>query len=140
MTRDNKKANIAAELKRAEAALTSAQILLTSGQLADAVSRAYYACFHAARALLLTDGTESKSHGGVDRLLQRDFVATGKLDARLGRTFSALQKFRHDADYVAEFVFALETVTIDVASAEGFVGAIRALLDAGGWLDHPGES
>lgn len=135
MTRDNKKKNIAAELARAEAALTSARILLAAGQLADAVSRAYYACFYAARALLLTEGVESKSHGGVDRLLQRDFVATGKLDAGLGRSFSALQKFRHDADYVAEFVFTAEAVASDLASAEKLVTTIRDLLAAGGWTD-----
>lgn len=134
MTGDNKKKNIAVEIARADAALASARILFDAGQLADAVSRAYYACFHYARALLLTEGTESKSHGGVDRLLQRDFVAAGKLDAKLGRSFSVLQKFRHDADYVAEFVFTTDAVAADLASADEFVAGVRNILARDGWL------
>ena len=60
MTEDNKRANIAAEVKRGEESLESAQILLSAGKHSDAVSRAYYGAFHFARALLLTLAQEPR--------------------------------------------------------------------------------
>ena len=72
MTDENKRTNIAAEVARGDDSLESAEILLGAGKLADSVSRAYYAVFHYGRALLLMLGEEPKTHGGLDRLLQRD--------------------------------------------------------------------
>jgi uncharacterized protein (UPF0332 family) len=134
MTRDNKVRNIAAECKRGDDSLESAEILLAAGKHADAVSRAYYAAFHYARALLLTQAEEPRTHGGVERLLQRDFVQPGTLDPAIGKMFSRLQKFRQDADYTAEFVFTREGASDEVDAAKTFVGAARSLLQADGWV------
>jgi uncharacterized protein (UPF0332 family) len=134
MTRDNKLRNIAAESTRGDDSLESAELLLEAGKHADAVSRAYYAAFHYARALLLTQAEEPRTHGGVERLLQRDFVQSGTLDPAIGKLFSRLQKFRQDADYTAEFVFTREGAADEVSAAKTFVGAARTILDRGGWL------
>lgn len=133
MTDENKKKSIAAECARGTDALESAEILLAAGKLADAVSRAYYAAFHFARALLLTRAEEPRTHSGVDRLLQRDFVRTGLLDPRLGKRFAGLQRFRQDADYSAEFVFTDEGAREEVEAARAFVAAARELLQRDGW-------
>ncbi len=134
MTDENKKRNIAAEVERGNDSLESAEILLAAGKLADAVSRAYYGAFHYARALLLTSGEEPRTHGGVDRLIQRDFVREGRLDAATASLFARLQKFRAEADYTAEFVFTPATAADEVSSARTFIEAARGLLAAGGWL------
>ncbi len=60
MTEDQTRRSIAAEVARGDDALKSADLLLGAGQLADAVSRAYYAALHYGRALLLTFGEESR--------------------------------------------------------------------------------
>jgi uncharacterized protein (UPF0332 family) len=57
---------------------------------ADAVSRAYYGALHFARALLATIDEEPKTHGGVLRLLSRDFVRTGQLEPEIAQLLSAL--------------------------------------------------
>jgi hypothetical protein len=134
VTNDNKKKNIAAEVSRGDDSLRSARLLLNASLLADAVSRAYYAAFHYARALLLTAGEEPRTHGGVDRLLQRDFVREGTIDAKTASLFARLQKFRAEADYTAEFVFTAETAAAELASAESFVTVARQLLVDGGWI------
>ena len=134
MTDDNKRKNIAAEVRRGEESLESARILHAAGKEADAVSRAYYAAFHFARALLLTLAEEPRSHGGVDRLIQRDFVRAGALDPQVGKLLSRLQKFRQDADYTAEFVFTHEGSAEEIDAATSFVQAARAILVNGGWL------
>jgi hypothetical protein len=67
LTSDNRRVHVAAELERGAQAAKAAQELLRLGLLNDAVSRAYYAALHFARALLLTEGVEPKTHGGVRR-------------------------------------------------------------------------
>jgi uncharacterized protein (UPF0332 family) len=135
VTDDQKRRNIAAEIARGDSSLKSAELLLAAGQLADAVSRAYYAALHYGRALLLIHGEEPRSHGGADRLLQRDFVRTGKLDPEIGACFSRLMTFRQNADYVAEYVFTDAMASEQVQSAHRFVSAAAALLREDGWLD-----
>jgi uncharacterized protein (UPF0332 family) len=134
VTDENRKKNIALEVARGREALRAAEMLLAGGLLADAVSRAYYAAYHFARALLLTGGEEPRTHGGVDRLLQRDFVRTGTLGADVALLFSRLQKYRQDADYSPEFVFTPTAATTEVAAARTFIGAVESLLHAQKWI------
>lgn len=135
MTEDNRRRNIDAEVRRGDESLESAEILLAAGKHADAVSRAYYGAFHYARALLLTVGEEARTHGGLDRLLQRDLVRSGQFDPDVARLFSRLQKFRQDADYTAEFVFTGNAAREEVDAARRFIEEAQALLRRGGWVD-----
>ena len=99
MTDENRKKNIAEELARAKECLTSADLLFSHGQLADAVSRLYYYLYHAVRALLLSKGLEPKSHEGTLRLLSLHFTKPGILDAQTSHIFTRLMKYREEADY-----------------------------------------
>ncbi len=135
MTNENRRANIAIELSRGDASLESAEILHAAGKLADATSRAYYGAFHYARALLLMLGEEALSHSGVERLLHRDIVRPGLLDADIARQFGRLQKMRQDADYTSEFVFTSKGAAEDIQAAREFIAAARRILESGGWLE-----
>lgn len=134
MTGENRKDNIAVGVARGTESLESADILLAAGKYADAVSRAYYAAFHHACALLLMTGQQARRHGGVERLLQRDLVRAGKLDAATARTYAHLLKDRQDADYGAETVFTRELAAERVDAARGFCDTARELLSVEGWL------
>jgi uncharacterized protein (UPF0332 family) len=90
LTDDQKRAAISAEVARGDEALAEAEILLVANRLAGAVSRAYYGAYHYARGLLLTLGEEPRSHGGLTRLLQREFsAAMAKQAVEDSRTFIA---------------------------------------------------
>lgn len=134
MTEDNRRKNISIEAKRGDDSLESARILLAAAMHADAVSRAYYGAFHYARALLLTVGEEPETHGGVHKLLHRDLVRDGLLDADVAHLFSRLQKFRLDADYSAEVVFTAKSAAEEVRAAETFVTEARSILKRGSWV------
>lgn len=134
MTGEHRKQNLAVELERGEGSLRSAEILLREGQFPDAVSRAYYAAFHYARALLLTVGEEPVTHAGVERLLHRDLVRGGALDPDVARLFGRLQKNRLDADYTSEVVFTELAAREEVAAAKRFIEAASEHLARGGWL------
>ena len=135
MTGENRKKNIVAAVRRGDESLRSARILLEAGQHADAVSRAYYAAFHYARALLLTLGEEARTHGGLDRLLQRDLVREGHLDPDVARLLSRLMQFRLEADYTAEYVFTEHGATEELDAATRFVAEAQRVLRTGDWLD-----
>ncbi len=135
MTDENRRANIAIEVARGDASLESAEILLSAGKLADAVSRAYYGAFHYARALLLMLGEEPVTHAGLERLLHRDLVRTGMLDPDIARLFARLQKMRQDADYTSEFVFTANGTREEVNASCQFVAAAKEILHREGWLE-----
>jgi len=108
LTRQNRLANIKAELERARAAKGAAQVLFEHGYLHDAVSRLYYWAFHNVRAMLLSKGLEPKTHEGALRLFSLHFVKSGPFNASSAHTFARLMKYRQEADYSAEYVFRQE--------------------------------
>ncbi len=60
----NEVAYLREEMKKAEHSLEAAQTLIEKKLADDAISRAYYAIFHSARAALKTKGIETKTHQG----------------------------------------------------------------------------
>lgn len=135
MTDDQKRAAIAAEAARGQDALEEAELLLTASKLAGAVSRSYYAAFHYARAVLLTIGEEPRSHAGLTRLLQGNFVRTGRMAPEVAALLSRLMTLRQDADYTAEYVFTAPMARRELDDARTFVAAAKAILVAERWMD-----
>lgn len=95
-----------------------------------AASRAYYAVFHAARALLFSAGIETRTHRGVASMVGEHFVKPGVLDSGLGRLLSRMQRDREDADYLAGAVFTEVDVREMLATAETFLSGVERILKA----------
>ncbi|GAC1361544.1 MAG: hypothetical protein NVS3B10_01710 [Polyangiales bacterium] len=87
---------------------------------------------HLARALLLTEGVDPRTHGGVGSMLGMHFVVTGRLAPERAKELARLEQFRAEADYNRFFVFTREGAEEEVAAADRFCAAARALL--GTWL------
>ena len=134
MSPENTRLHVRAELDRGAQALRAAHELLKLGLLNDAVSRAYYAALHVARALLLSEGVEPQTHAGVSTMLGLHFVVPGRLAAEHAKGLSRLEQFRAEADYNRFFVFTAEGAAEEVAVADRFCAAGQSLLAAGGWL------
>jgi uncharacterized protein len=130
VTDENKRANIASELERAAESFKAGELLASAGLLHDAESRVYYAAFHAAVALLLTEGIEPRSHAGVASLLGQHFVKTNRLDPGDARLFVRLQKYRVEADYSRNFVLTPEALAEDLAACRGFIDRVRLAIAA----------
>lgn len=127
MTRENRRENFEAEIGRAEGALRAARLLAEHGEAADSVSRSYYAMLYAARALLLVEGVEARTHRGVLTQVNQLFVRTGRLEPELGRALSRQQADREAADYESGAVFTRGMADESLAAAERFLGAVRAI-------------
>ncbi|MFB3852811.1 MAG: HEPN domain-containing protein [Vicinamibacterales bacterium] len=128
MTPENKRANIASELERADESLRSAFVLIEARLFRDAESRLYYAAYHAAVALLLTEGVEPRSHAGLASLLGQHFVKSGRLDPADARLFARLQKYRLEADYGRDFVLTADALREDSEACRAFVEKVRVLV------------
>jgi uncharacterized protein len=125
---DNRAGNARAEAVLGDDALRAAQVLLQLGLYNDAVSRAYYAAFHYARALLLLDGLEPKTHRGVVALLLERYERTGRLEPGSVSILARLQTFRDLADYGGSGRIARDRAESEVAAAQSFVQTAQALL------------
>jgi uncharacterized protein (UPF0332 family) len=134
VTEDQVRAAVLGEIARGDDAIEEATLLLDAGKLAGAISRAYYGAFHYARALLLTVGEEPRTHGGLSRLLQANFVRTGRMAPEVASLLSRLMTLRQDADYTVEYVFTPKMASEDLAQTRVFAAAARAILVAGGWV------
>ncbi len=135
MTPPNRRENARREAALGDDALQAAEALLGLALPNDAVSRAYYAAFHYARALLLSGGLEPRTHRGVFSLLEEHFEKTGQLSPAALSSFARRQTFRGLADYDASERLTAERAQEEVASARSFVLEARPLLRAEGALD-----
>ena len=127
MTEENQRRNALDELERAQTCLGEAQALREDGFPYGAASRAYYAVFHAARALLFAVGLEAKTHKAVASLIGEHYVRPGKLSSAMGRLVSRMQRDREDADYASGAVFTDEEASQMIADAETFLTEARRL-------------
>jgi len=88
--------------------------------------QAYYAMFHAARALIYSRGYREKSHYCFSVAPRALFIEEGKLDSQIGRDFLNAMSLREAADYEAQF--SREGAKAVIVSAERFMEKATAVL------------
>ncbi len=128
MTGDNRRAAVAEALTKCDEELAAAQALVAVKLFRPAMTRAYYCAFHAARALLFSDGLEPRSHEGVQHLLNLHFIRPGRLETHWNRVLARLQKFREEADYGGAFVLDESALAEEMSAAAAFRSRVRELL------------
>lgn len=124
----NNTSEIAANLQRADVSLQAARDMIEKGYFDIAASRAYYAAFYAASALLLKANIDTSKHSGVIASIHRLFVKAGKLDKAQGKNLNWLFELRGVGDYgVSEHVSSGEARKA-VNVAEEFLASARRIL------------
>lgn len=119
---------IQANLERANSSLEAARTLLVANFPNDAASRAYYAAFHAASALLLSNDLSFGSHTGVLRAFSLNFVKPAVVDKQYGRDLYWLAELRQIADYGELQNVSSAEATQAIATADRFIVKVRQLL------------
>lgn len=128
------KALIDGYIKKAEKKLEVAKKLLKSSDYEDAVSRAYYAVYHAAQALLLSEGEHAETHKGVITLFGLLFVKTGKFSKNLGKYLANLKDDRESGDYEVFSFIDEETAETAISEAKEFLKETKRYLKVSGIL------
>ncbi len=90
---------IGLHLDRAQDCLVEAELLFGEAHWVAAVSRAYYAMFHAATAALLRNGVERHSHQGIISAFGQTFAKTGVVDMRFHKYLKESFDLRQESDY-----------------------------------------
>ena len=119
---------IDAHLARAEQSLAAAQALTSEAYYDFVASRAYYAAFYAATALLLSKELTFSKHSGVIASIHRRFVRTGCLDAQHGKNLNWLFELRGVGDYGGMAHVTKADAEQAIHAASEFLQAVKALL------------
>ncbi len=86
-------------IEKAESKLKMANIALTNDQYDDAVSRSYYAVFHAISALLYTKGLSFTSHSQTIGAFNKEFLKTEIFPKDYSKKIQTLFDERQTGDY-----------------------------------------
>jgi uncharacterized protein (UPF0332 family) len=95
-------------IQRAHRYLDTAVLVLEEGDFESCVSRAYYAMFYVARALLSQEGITAKTHSGLRNQFGLHFIKTGDLPKRFADRLNDAEELRALAEYAEERVITQE--------------------------------
>jgi uncharacterized protein (UPF0332 family) len=95
----NNQNEISKLIEKAERSLEVSRLLLNRGDYDFAVSRAYYAMFYCAKAMLLTRGITTKKHSSTVSLFCEKFVKSGEFSEELASYLIDAFRKRQIGDY-----------------------------------------
>lgn len=118
-----------ARMEHSKDCLREAKLLLDNGEYRGAANRAYYAAFHALRAVLALDGFDSKKHSGVIAKFRELYIKTGLFTPELSDTIGSLFRIRSVSDYDDFYVASKSDVESQYQRAKKLVAEIESYLD-----------
>ena len=127
---------VAAEWQRAWQALRAAEVLVREGLYADAVSRAYYATLHAAKAALFIHDVAAESHAAVRRMFGLHLIHSGEIESLWSSNLGESLDDRLAADYDASASFSLTEASQECQRTRAFLDRIHLNLLAQGLTDN----
>ncbi len=115
-------------LEKAFEDIASARDDFAGNRFPNAVSGAYFACFHAFTALLFKHQKTYRKHREVRAALHRDYIRTGKIAVVLGKHYDWLFENRQKADYTPLMKFDADRVSEVIEQSEKFVQHMEKLV------------
>lgn len=115
-------------LEKAERSLQTAKSLLQSDDMEFVASRAYYAMFYAAEAMLNERDMNFKKHSGVHSAFGKTFVKSGEIDQKYHQWLIEAFGERLISDYAFETQVTAESAKELTAHAEEFLKESRRYL------------
>ncbi|MDI6791719.1 MAG: HEPN domain-containing protein [bacterium] len=120
---------IIGQMNKAAEKLAAAKSLAKEGFFDDAISRAYYAVFHAASAVLLTEGITVNTRHSLKSMFGLHLVKSGKLDTHFGKVLNKIKDERENGDYDIFTFFEDEDAEEDIKEAEQFLKGMKEYLE-----------
>jgi uncharacterized protein (UPF0332 family) len=132
LTAEEREAIVRLRMDRANETYSEvAAILIKNAMWRTAANRLYYACFYAAGALLMHDGHQAQTHGGVISLLGWHYVKTNIISEELSNVYRKLFNLRQKGDYDDWVVVEESDVAPLLAPAGNFIKTIEKLISNG---------
>jgi uncharacterized protein (UPF0332 family) len=117
-----------AEWHRAGESLRAAQTLTRDGLYADAISRAYYAILHGAKAALHVHDIVAESHPAVRRMFGLHLVKPGEIEPEWSAYLVESLDDRLAADYDVETTFSKHEAGGECRRSREFLNRIKCHL------------
>lgn len=124
------------ELSASRKAWDAAELLVAQNLHRDALSRAYFALFHAVRALLLREGYDVRGPNQVLETLSLRFASVGELPTEAPAVLARAQKYRELCDWAVGWVVTPERVVAELEVYEEHWSGLLSMLAARG-VRHP---
>lgn len=115
-------------VRKAQASLASARLLVENSYPDFAISRAYYAMFYVAEALLLMLGLSFSKHAGVISAFGQQLTKTGRVPVEFHRYLIEGQASRHAGDYDLSANLTPTDAAEQIGRAEQFLKLAEELL------------
>ena len=117
-----------AHMEKAFKRLHVAERLLRDDEYEDAVSRAYYAMYHAAKAALATVNVFPKTHEGVVSEFGKKLVLAGTFPKELGKNLADAKAARETYEYSVTATTDKKEAETVLLNAQKFVKTIEKYL------------
>lgn len=105
-------------ITRAKEDLETAHLLFDVGKYRIANNRAYYAIFHALRAVLVFDDFDSSKHSGVIAEFRRRYIKEGIFPVKVSRMIGEAFTIRNASDYDDMFIASKTDTEEQIANAD----------------------
>lgn len=126
-------------IERAGEDLEAAHLLFDAGNYRIANNRAYYAMFHAMRAVLVFDNFDSSKHSGIIAEFRRRYIKEGVFPAQISKMIGSAFTIRNASDYDDMFIASKSDTEEQIHNAEYVYKLLRDfVMDAVG--ETPTES
>ena len=115
-------------LERSKDDLETAESNLKDHRYSASVNRAYYAIFHALRAITALDQFDSGRHSGIIAYINYHYVKTGIFDKQFSKLIDASFRLREKADYEDFYVVTNEEAQFQLEKSKAIVSTVEAYL------------
>lgn len=119
-------------IEKSKENIAAAELLSSEGFYAIANTRAYYAMFYAAQALLETVNLSFSKHSAVIAAFGKEFIKTGKLDPKLHQYLIGAQASRQTGDYETGVYMTQDEAKRVISWAKEFYEEACLLLNQNG--------
>jgi uncharacterized protein (UPF0332 family) len=130
----NKTGNITSIIRKAKYKIKTANIDFENGQYDDAVSRSYYAVYHAMTAALLSKGLVYSSHARTIGAFNLEFIKLGIFPKKFTRIIHDLFEDRQTGDYDVDITFERIVAETNIKNAKRILSTIIKYLRESGEL------
>ena len=110
----------------------AAEVLVSQRMYRDALGRAYFGLFHAARAVLLRDGYNARGPNEVMEVLSIRFCGAGEMPPEAPAVLARGQRYRELCDFGVGWVVTAERVLAEIEVYEEHRTGLLAMLASRG--------
>jgi uncharacterized protein (UPF0332 family) len=115
-------------IERAKSDLADAELLYKNNSLLSANNRAYYAIFHAIKAVLALERIDFKRHKDATAYFNKNYVHTNIFPRNIGRKIGQAFQIREDSDYDYKFIPKIEQTQAQIETAKELIELVEKYL------------